>query len=997
MQDGLSSEDLRTIAQDDLGFLWIGSRDGLSRFDGVESITYFKDSTENSIPNNLIEWVYWGSDKKLWIGTQGGLCSLDPRTNKIQRYENILADGVRRERVRCIKEDRQGRLWISYDNLLPSAGGIAILNRDTGEFQNFLVDLNLGINQFIQDFENDDIFWFGGYRSMGRFNSSTHELHMIDSPNANESIYPHQWIDYYSENELIITTQQDGILAFDTRNETFRQLSDQTKPNCVLHDSEENWWFTSVDGPVGLLNTKTGEKTLEKIAIGSEYGMPRRRGKTLLKDNQDVLWITHHMGLSSINPELQKFKVKRMEEDEGIISPYMRTTISVDATQQIVAFTNPAQGLYFFDSKSGHLDTTIHYYTHAPFKNELINAIDVHPYSDSVLIFSNGRGLFTLNIKSLQTATLLDTTGIGLPNRWFPEFDIQNSTICIGGYQANLHVFNLESKEFNIYVAPTKETDSRSLWTRNPHFDQDGRIWHSVHDMPGYFDPRTKTFRAIDEMIDIHISRELPHCNQPRTLGDSLVYYATQNKGITEINLKTGKKTLITDIDNNCVYMANSMEFDHDNRLWSATSKGLVRWDPKTKESRWFNVNNGLPNLDLYRATIKVGTDGIMSISYLNTLFWFDPNDFDHCDEEPQVVFTDFRFAGISSLSTAAPYLQEITLSPGLGSFDFSFTALNSSIPQNLQYAYILEGFDTEWQFERDRKSGRYNRIPAGEYTLNVKAMNEGGIWSPLEAQLSIKIRHAWYELWWVWLLVLTLILLTLTLLYRWRINSVRDKERMAAEFQKKIAEVEMTALRAQMNPHFLFNCLNSVKYFIVKNKVHEAADYLTKFSRLIRLILNNSKSERVPLSAELEALKLYIEMESLRFAEKFTYSIEVDENVDVEMIEMPPLMLQPFVENAVWHGLMHKDGPGELNVAITCENKVLKCTITDNGIGRKKALEYKSKTSTKNKSLGMEITSNRIEAINRVYRTSATIDIVDLTDGDGQPTGTQVNVTIPL
>ncbi len=223
-------------------------------------------------------------------------------------------------------------------------------------------------------------------------------------------------------------------------------------------------------------------------------------------------------------------------------------------------------------------------------------------------------------------------------------------------------------------------------------------------------------------------------------------------------------------------------------------------------------------------------------------------------------------------------------------------------------------------------------------------------------------------------------------------------KNKLIKEVTHQIQATEMAALRAQMNPHFIFNCLNSIQFFTAQNDTDKASDYLTKFSRLIRLVLENSKSEKVTLANELETLRLYIEMEAMRFQQKVQYSISIAEPIDIESVEIPPLLLQPFVENAIWHGLMHKDEGGTVAVSVQQpQPNCLRVTITDDGVGRARAAEYKSKSATKNKSLGMKLTADRIELINQLYHTQTQITVEDLTDASGQPAGTRVVVDIPI
>jgi sensor histidine kinase YesM len=232
------------------------------------------------------------------------------------------------------------------------------------------------------------------------------------------------------------------------------------------------------------------------------------------------------------------------------------------------------------------------------------------------------------------------------------------------------------------------------------------------------------------------------------------------------------------------------------------------------------------------------------------------------------------------------------------------------------------------------------------------------------------------------------------------KINKHFEEQRIQqiqSDFQKKIVETEMAALRAQMNPHFIFNCLNSINLFILKNKSDIASDYLTRFSRLIRLVLDNSRSQRVSLSNEITAIKLYIEMEALRFANKFGYEITIDDNIDIENTDIPPMLLQPYVENAIWHGLMQYNGEGKISLLFSRKDNILKVTIDDNGIGRDLAQRMKSKSAIEHKSHGMKVTEERIEMINRIFETHASVEIIDKLGDTGIAFGTKVNIEIPL
>ncbi len=220
----------------------------------------------------------------------------------------------------------------------------------------------------------------------------------------------------------------------------------------------------------------------------------------------------------------------------------------------------------------------------------------------------------------------------------------------------------------------------------------------------------------------------------------------------------------------------------------------------------------------------------------------------------------------------------------------------------------------------------------------------------------------------------------------------------LQSDFVRQIAEAEMAGLRSQMNPHFIFNCLNSIKLYATENDSEKASDYLTKFARLIRMVLENSRSERVTLQNELAMLRLYADLEIMRFKQKLSFVVEVEAGIDASFLEIPPLLLQPYVENAIWHGLMHKTEGGTVRIrASQPQESLLQLTITDDGVGRTRAAELKSKSASHRKSFGLKMTSERIALVNQLYQTQTQVLIQDLVDAEGQPAGTEVILQIPI
>jgi len=223
------------------------------------------------------------------------------------------------------------------------------------------------------------------------------------------------------------------------------------------------------------------------------------------------------------------------------------------------------------------------------------------------------------------------------------------------------------------------------------------------------------------------------------------------------------------------------------------------------------------------------------------------------------------------------------------------------------------------------------------------------------------------------------------------------EAERTKTEMQSQALKLEMQVLRAQMNPHFIFNSLNSINRFILQNKQMEASKYLIKFSRLIRMIMQNSQSALIPLKRELDALRLYLELEAIRFDNHFKFTISLGNNTEVYFLKVPPLIFQPYIENAIWHGLMHKEEKGTLNIEVNRHNNSLIIKIQDDGIGRKMAAKLASKSPTRHQPMGLQITAERITMLQNPNGKESSVTINDLVSPDGSALGTEVIIKIPV
>ncbi len=337
--------------------------------------------------------------------------------------------------------------------------------------------------------------------------------------------------------------------------------------------------------------------------------------------------------------------------------------------------------------------------------------------------------------------------------------------------------------------------------------------------------------------------------------------------------------------------------------------------------------------------------------------------------------------------------LSHYELSHENNAIEFNISGISNS-PSGIQYKYMLEGFDKEWIYTVNT-SIYYTSLAPGSYTFKVFAMNDSGIWSTVPSVISFTIQPPFYmSAWFLLTLVFGVIIIGFLIYFLIQKQNQLKNKQIEEQKQRALAS-ELQALRSQMNPHFIFNTLNSIQNFISKNESKDASIYLSKFAKLMRATLANTKRQRISLKDEIETLTLYLELEQLRLNNKFSYEILVDETIDTQYEQIPSMLIQPYVENAIWHGISHKEGNGIIRIQFLPENEhLLKCVVEDNGIGRENAIKLKQNTTSP--SFGMNITKERVELLNSLNGNQLSVKINDLKINN-QPAGTRVELYVPI
>ncbi len=1007
LPDNPNLANLDCIYEDSRGFMWFGSYSGLYLYDG-NKLTHFKNSTNDplSISDNKITRIGEDSKGNLWVGTQNGLNYFDIRKRSFKRYNDKEKFGIGISGISAIKKDKDNKIWISSDNSL------------------FVFDsIN---NKFIES--SLQIKGFG----------------IFDIELCNSGIYLSTIKNLYYKDFRSDSVQLIHLLQALTNEDDF-QITRLLKDDCDVI-----WVATSK----GLFYIKTSEnktKVIELLSFKNELI------RLFLRKSKYELWIETNTGLYILNTQTSEFKKYIYNPTFPKGYPKERFYNAFYSSSNILWAQIFGKGLSYFDvNKSNFQNVPLATMDHIKWVGCLF---EIYEYSPNILLIPQKNAVGFLDIISGKITPFTYKPKYNQEG-WqgglvcFLEED--NNRLWMGT-DGGLFLFDKKIKQFIDIESKFKQFKIfRKKTIRKIHRDSEGYLWIVTWNEGVYkvdFDKKgiKKYFtkgalnatRSIMETKDGQIwvgSREgigkyivnadsfkiyKQDVNNPESISESTgfcmyedeqknIWVGTYGGGLNKLDVKTEKfKHYTTEnglIDNNVI----SILPDKKRNLWLSTFDGISVFNPVTETFQNFTQKNGLLNTGfnafLYgkgRYSDRfffAGNDGID---------FFYPDSIRLSTLDPNVYITDFKlfnkFVPISRgkkdknnfvLDDDISFTKHLTLTYKQNVIGFDFVALDYSSPKSIKYAYMLEGFDTAWQYIGNQHSATFTNLDAGNYTFRVKATNSDGVWGTKETTLKLTILAPWWQTWWFRaLMILTLSGLGYSF-YRYRINQIQEKEMLKTALNQRIAEVEMEALRSQMSPHFIFNCLSAITRFILNHENDAATLYLTKFSRLVRLVLNHSQSDMIPLSKEVEALKLYLEMEALRFHEKFKFTIDVDKNLEIEKIYIPPMLIQPYIENAIWHGLLPKKSPNNcLSVDIKNGGKILKITIEDNGIGREKAADLKSKTALvdEHKSFGMKLTEERFEIINKMNEGSASVNIIDLKNDDNQAIGTIVELILPI
>lgn len=987
------------ITQDDKGLLWIGSDNGLIAFDGVH-FNYYRNKAgdSNGIPSNTINYNFQDKNGNYWVSAPGyGTYSFDFNTQSFKklRYKNQQDFNIHQYNAGLPLETTTGEFWIPLRNF-----GLAKWNRQLHTMKPYRLQGDSNGNEYYQiswinamaEDPADGTLWLATNNGLVHFFSASGQYQVYkDSESLVGQVVNHLLFD--RQQRLWVGAWGAGIKYFNKETKKFTShkwfdVNAGTKNICsgigIMDD--EHLWVSALDHSLMLFSTKT--YSFSTVAGLDDAGVAMG-ASSLFQNNKAVLWLVSPRALTRINSGENKF----------VYHPLQDSTLLTFANHGFYSFvkTNASLliGVYYGGSI---LQYDINKKKFFPLKSATVrNVLFLSEDKKGDVWIASTHGLMIYDtaakkIKNKFTAVIkkkLDELTINA------VLHADDSTTWLAARQGLLRLDYARDKlEWVIKVNAAKT----EAWLNVLYKDHLGNTWFGTNaNGIGCYQRRTGTVVYFNQQRNPLYPKAV--CTSIAETPEGDIVFNNGNAGLCVLShpFKAKEKIMAYNTSNGFISDRITAVFkDKQSRFWLFTNKGLCYLNLADMSTTCFSEQEGLYQNLIYSYPY-VDDKGLIYLGHSKSFQVVDPSALlDTAGEAGSIYLSSFKVNG-HEITEQPASLQTITLPYNQTNISFDFAFLSAAQTPGYQYAYQLEGLDKTWRHTGSNAAGQFSNLAPGSYQLHIKAFNKNGSWSSKAFTLHILITPAWYKSWWFYTLFLICSLAMVVFIFRYRVSQIRKENNLKTQFNKKLNEIEMRALRAQMNPHFIFNCLNSINRYIVKSDHKTASSYLTKFSKLIRLILDNSASDSISLERELETLQLYIEMENLRFDNAFDYFIETGANVQPDTIAIPSMLLQPYIENAIWHGLLHKDdGKGMLTIKITRpEENLLYVQIDDNGVGRKRSKEIRS-AETIRRSYGIQISKERIQLINNLYNVNASVSIEDIMTFD-KVAGTRVVLKIPI
>ncbi len=951
----------------------------------AQTLPFRHYSVNDGLANSMVYYAMQDSKGFIWFCTESGVNRFDGRSFEVFTVKDGLANN---ENFRCI-EDSKGRIWFaSYNGELSYFNGDTFINEKTDKSLDYPQEDRRHLVDLIEDRSGN--IWFSRSMDKARYKYDGRQVYRLSErlKNANASntlLFNDQGsVNYfkfhskglYRENldedkvrpvSIVMKTYEDignacsqhvGDLFYFITTEGLRHYRHDScymdisyrdiglkQPMVCFKLVQNDLWIGGFEGLFMIPDFKTKgfagkiHKFLDRLTISS-----------VIADNEGGIWIT------------------TFSDGVYYIPVAGRYTMNIPGESFTCMKQNPAGTMLAIGTYYGNL--SIRYDEAQRSKTEWEISI---PYrvkglkwlSDHEVLIGTDHAPYVLDLeKNKKTYLVREYNGdVG-----FRDMDEGSAGIWMAGRE-EIFLLNPQTRDYTLLFG------QKDRLTSIAEDGEKGCWFTTVHDLY-HLDLYTKNVSRLCGQELFHSNlKDLRHVN-------GYLWVATDGNGL--FIFKDGRLVKRIHSGNSRITSDACQKIEYDGRqsLWVATNRGISIFDAKTMKylmsctSHDVLINNGITDLDLYRRKAYVATATGISIIDMDKLITRAP--------APKLYIRQFVAGGKTYNSKSTP---ECVYSSGV--IRLLYTAVTFQSNQSLLYRYKMEQGDGQWHETKSGQQEFYNLNP-GTYTVLLCAKKYNSDWSP-PLSFRFTILPRWYQSAW-FILLCILLLLAAAFLFAYRIVKANKRD---YEVKRKMAESELRIIRLHMNPHFIFNTLNSLQLFIFRNKFAEANNYISKFSQLIRWIMSYSDKQEISLQEDLEFLATYIELEQLRFEKTFEFILRVDEALRPEETRIPPLIMQPFVENAIKYGLSGRTEKGRLLLTLTRTEDFILVTIEDNGVGREQVKKEQLQSYKKTESTGINYTEERLKLLMKDTKLKP-LKITDLYDPSGKATGTRIELIIP-
>ncbi len=929
----LQANDIFSLAEDSAGNIWVGSGGGLCCYVKTKK-AFFSVPLPASIygASNIVSGICIINTKQLWCATEGGLFLYDIPNKKSTPYFNTVSLGKDNHRygnmIHKMINDHEKNLWLC------TSDGFWKFNTSDKSFKKINGKPGTPYHPLCMvAFESsDNKIWFGTWQ---------YGLHQADK--TTDSVIGYSQLPGFAENVSSITeipgTDGRYLLLLNGNMKAFDPFTNR---------------FIQLPKPTGLLDYPT-----ISTATNSSDGW---------------LWLgTSNDGLFVANPQAQHFK----NHFFGSSITSQAVVLNEWNNQLIVGAENTSLLKVYDSSWKVAFDFYKDIYP-SPLANESFATLNIENKNNSSWWIGTSAGLLRFNpnngVKKWYTANKKDSTR--LPTNFITRvYQDKDNEIWIFPWRQGIWKMDRNTGKFyKVWNGFITETGvQKKLVVADAAEDDKGNIWMADLDEGIIlFEKNSGTFsKPFEKQLGVRYSAFRIYFRNGflYSFTDNMLLKWNDKMGIQKIALPDGMNKAISDIVQ-----------DKNNNWWLAGKSGLICYNEKDNIFKRFTNGDGLVNNNL-DGNLFCRNNGDIVFASSTYMSSFPPGKLLHqSNSKIETILT-----GISvNDSSVTPVNNAIHLTYQQNNIVFKWALPSFINPFGNQYYCQLKGIDTAWRFVGNKGEIQYANLAPGRYTILLKAATSNGIESANIVTCEFNIEPpVWQRNWF-----LTTTALVLAFIIFWLVRKRIVYIKRKAALQKEISDLEMKALRAQMNPHFIFNSLNSIQECIVMKDTDAAYKYLSQFSKLVRRVLENSGKATVPLTEELELMQWYLTLEKLRFTDDLNISIQ--KKFSDDSFEIPSMVIQPFLENALWHGLANKQGEKSIRLLVYPWKDMVNIVIEDNGIGRKASAELPKTNSQK--SMGLQIAKERL----RHFSYASSVEIIDMMDKDGNASGTKVIIHLP-